>query len=81
MEHKNEYVTIEKQADFLAKYGHLEGIILSKSMAHVMEKYFTFRGQGFRIIYYENRAIQIIKMKEDEIKRIIACSKLKFGGF
>lgn len=81
IEFKNDYITPQKQAEFLARHGHLEGIIIPKGRAHVMEKYFTFRGQGFRVIYVENAVAQIIKMKEDEIKRIIACSKLKFGGF
>ncbi len=81
MGNRNNYITPEKQADFLVRNGHLEGIIIPKGRAHVMEKYFTFRGQGFRVIYVENTVAQIIKMQEDEIKRIIACSKLKFGGF
>lgn len=78
---QNGYITPAKQAEFLAKHGHLEGIIIPKGRAHQIEKYYSFRGQGFRVIYIENNVAQIIKMQEDEIKRIIACSKLKFGGF
>lgn len=71
---ENGYVTPERQAEFLAKNGHLEGII-----GYV--KYYTFRGQGFKIIYVNGKVAQINKMPEDEVKRIVSCSKLKFGGF
>lgn len=71
---ENGYVTPERQAEFLAKNGHLEGII-----GYV--KYYTFRGQGFKVIHVNGKVAQINKMPEDEVKRIVRCSKLKFGGF
>ncbi len=71
---ENGYITPERQAEFLSKHGHLEGII-------GMVKYYTFRGQGFKVIHVAGKVAQINKMPEDEVKRIIACSKLKFGGF
>ena len=71
---ENGYVTPERQAEFLAKNGHLEGII-----GYV--KYYTFRGQGFKVIHVNGKVAQINKMPEDEVKRIVSCSKLKFGGF
>lgn len=71
---ENGYVTPERQAEFLAKNAHLEGII-----GYV--KYYTFRGQGFKVIHVAGKVAQINKISEDEVKRIVRCSKLKFGGF
>ncbi len=71
---ENGYVTPERQAEFLAKNAHLEGII-----GYV--KYYTFRGQGFKVIHVNGKVAQINKISEDEVKRIVRCSKLKFGGF
>ena len=70
----NGYITPERQADFLSKHAHLEGII-------GMVKYYTFRGQGFKVIHVNGKVAQINKMSEDEVKKIISCAKLKFGGF
>jgi hypothetical protein len=71
---ENGYITPERQADFLSKHAHLEGII-------GMVKYYTFRGQGFKVIYVAGNVAQINKMDADEIKRIVSCAKLEFGGF
>lgn len=71
---ENGYITPERQADFLSKHAHLEGII-------GMVKYYTFRGQGFKVIHVNGKVAQINKMSEAEIKKIISCAKLKFGGF
>lgn len=70
----NGYVTPERQAEFLSKHAHLEGII-------GMVKYYTFRGQGFKVIHVNGKVAQINKMSEAEVKRIVSCAKLKFGGF
>ena len=67
----NGYITPERQAEFLSK---LEGII-------GMVKYYTFRGQGFKVIHVAGKVAQINKMPEDEVKRIVSCAKIKFGGF
>ena len=81
MENRNNYVTPEKQADFLAKNGHLEGIIISHHNRSNIEKLFTFRGRGFRVIIMGNAVVQIIATSEDEIKLRLACANIKFGGF
>ena len=78
---KNGYITPERQAGFLAHHGHLEGTIFSKDNNRNFEQLFTFRGQGFRVIYVGGQVAQIIKMSEDAVKTMVACSKLKFGGF
>lgn len=70
----NGYITPERQAEFLSKHGHLEGII-------GMVKYYTFRGQGFKVIHVNGKVAQVNKMSEDEAKTIVSCARLKFGGF
>ena len=80
---ENGYITTEKQAEFLERHGHLEAIIKPKMKirASQLDKYFTFRGRGFHVIYIANIPVQIIRMSEDEVKRIASCAKIKFGGF
>lgn len=67
-------ITPEAQAEFLSKHAHLEGII-------GMVKYYTYRGQGFKVIHVAGKVAQVNKMSEAEVKRIVSCAKLKFGGF
>lgn len=71
---ENGYITQERQADFLSRHGHLEGII-------GFVKYYTYRGQGFKVIHVNGKVAQINKIPEDEVKKIISCAKIKFGGF
>lgn len=70
----NGYVTPEKQAAFLAKYAHLEGIVGNDS-------YYTYSetGKGFRVTRLNGEVVQIVKMSANEAKTMVACSKLKFG--
>ena len=70
----NGYITPEKQASFLAKYAHLEGIVGD-------EYYYTYNetGKGFRVTKVDGKAVQITKMTAEEAKTMVACSKLKFG--
>lgn len=70
----NGYITPEAQAEFLTKHGHLEGII-------GMVKYYTYRGQGYKVIHVAGKVAQVNKMNADEVKRIVSCAKIKFGGF
>lgn len=71
---ENGYITPERQADFLAHHGHLEGIVGSV-------KYYTYNGGGFKVTYVGGQVAQIDKINPNEIKLIINCSKIKFGGF
>ena len=70
----NGYITPERQAEFLKRHAHLEGIVGSV-------KYYTYNGAGFKVTYVGGQVAQIDKINPDEIKLIISCSKLKFGGF
>lgn len=70
----NGYITPERQAEFLRRHGHLECISEGS-------KYYTYDGSGFKVIMVGKRVAQIIKMSEDEVKRIASCTKLDFGGF
>lgn len=72
--------TPEAQAEFLAKHAHLEGIVPMTTLSGC-SKYYTYNGAGFNVICVDDKAIQINKINPDEIKRIISCSKLRFGGF
>lgn len=76
----NGYVTPEAQAEFLTKHAHLEGIVPFDALDGNV-KYYTYNGQGFKVICVDGKAIQINKMDADEVKRIVSCSKIKFGGF
>ena len=71
---ENGYITPERQADFLSKHAHLEGII-------GMVKYYTFRGCGFKVIHINGKVAQVNRISEDEAKTIVSCARLKFGGF
>ena len=75
----NGYVTPEKQAEFLKRHGHLEGIVTEGFVG--LAKYYTYNGGGFKVTYVGGQVAQVDKMDADEIKRIVSCSKLKFGGF
>lgn len=77
---KEKGCTPEAQAEFLAKHAHLEGIVPMTTLRGC-SKYYTYNGAGFNVICVEDKAIQINKINPDEIKRIISCSKLRFGGF
>lgn len=77
----NNYITPERQAEFLAHHGKFIGTVFSRDNHHNFEQFFTFRGQGFRVIYVGGQVAQIIKMSEDAVKTMVACSNLKFGGF
>jgi hypothetical protein len=70
----NGCITLEKQAAFLAKYAHLEGIVGNDS-------YYTYAetGKGFRVTKLNGQVVQVSKMTADEAKTMVACSKLKFG--
>ena len=70
----NGYATPERQAEFLSKHGHLEGIAGSV-------KYYTYNGAGFKVIYVGGHVAQVDRINPHEIKTILACSGLKFGGF
>ena len=67
-------LTPEAQAEFLSKHAHLEGFI-------GMVKYYTYRGQGYKVIYVAGMVAQVNKMDADDVKRIVSCAKIKFGGF
>lgn len=70
----NGYITPERQAEFLKRHGHLEGIIGN-------ERYYTYNGAGFKVIYVGGHVAQVDRINPHEIKTILACSGLKFGGF
>lgn len=70
----NGYVTPERQAEFLKRHAHLEIIINDV-------KYYTYNGGGFKVTYVGGQVAQVDKMDADEIKRIVSCAKIKFGGF
>ncbi len=74
----NGAVTPEAQAEYLARHGHLE---LIRHMGATQERYFTFAGQGFKVVCVSGKVAQVIKMSERDVKMIVECSKLKFGGF
>lgn len=73
-------ITPQAQAEFLAKHGHLEGIVNMTSMSGKV-KYYTYNGDGFKVICVDGKAVQVNQMDADEVKKIVSCAKLKFGGF
>lgn len=70
----NGYITPERQAEFLKRHAHLEGIINDV-------KYYTYNGAGFKVTYVGGQVAQVDKINPDDIKLILRCSELKFGGF
>lgn len=68
------YITPERQAEFLSRHGHLEGIDGSV-------KYYTYNGGGFKVIHVGGQVAQVEKINPDDIKLILRCSEIKFGGF
>lgn len=71
-------ITPDMQRQWLEHHAHLEGITKSNG---VTNEYFTLGKEGFKVICYEGVAVQLIKFKAEEVKTMVACSKLKFGGF
>ena len=67
-------ITPEKQAEFLSKYAHLEGIVGN-------DWYYTYEEtvKGFRVTNIDGKTVQINKMSANEAKTMVACSKLKFN--
>ena len=74
----NGAVTPEAQAEYLARHGHLE---LIRHMGATQERYFTFSGQGFKVVCVAGKVAQVIKMPEKDVKMIARCKNIKFGGF
>lgn len=70
----NGCITPDKQAEFLSKYAHLEGIVGN-------DWYYTYEetGKGFRVTKIDGKTVQINKMSANEAKTMVACSKLKFN--
>lgn len=75
---ENGYITPEAQAEYLARHGHLE---LIRHMGATQERYFTFSGQGFKVVCVSGKVAQVIKMSEKDVKMIARCENIKFGGF
>lgn len=71
-------ITPDEQRQWLERNAKLEGVTTGNGMTN---KYFTLGDNGFKVICYEGIAIQLIKFKAEEVKTMVACSKLKFGGF
>lgn len=71
-------VTPDMQRQWLESHAHLEGITKSDGMTN---EYFTLGDEGYKVICYNGVAVQLIKFKANEVKTMVACSKLKFGGF
>ena len=69
-------VTPEMQAEFLSRYAHLEGITDDG-----ITKYYSYpeTGKGFKVTFFNGKAVQVTRMSIDEVKTMVACSKLKFG--
>ena len=77
-------VTPEMQAKFLSRYAHLEGIVGD-------DRYYSYEtptpskninginGKAFKVTYVDGKAVQVTKMTIDDARKIIECSKLKFG--
>lgn len=71
-------VTPDMQRQWLESHAHLEGVTKSDG---VINKYFTLGDEGYKVICYDGIAVQLIKFKAEEVRTMVACSKLKFGGF
>ena len=79
---ENGYITPERQADFLSKHAHLEGILgVDSDIGCMTSKYYTYNGGGFKVIHINGKVAQVNRISEDEAKTIVSCARLKFGGF
>ena len=79
-------ITPEMQAEFLAKYAHLIGIVgndkyyvydtpaLSKTIEWTLDK-------AFKVITIDGKAVQVVTMSKKEAETMVKCSNLKFGDF
>lgn len=78
----------QMQADFLEKFAHCLGIV---NRPPETEKFFIYdinphdmsyeiENIGFRVLYVDGKAVQVFKHTADEVKRMAACSGLKFGN-
>lgn len=80
-------VTPKMQADFLEKFAHCIGVVHKPPQT---EKFFVYdinmnemsyglEKLGFRVLYVNGEAVQVFKHTADEVKRMAACSGIKFG--
>ena len=67
-------VTPESQAEFLKRYGHFLGVIENV-------KYYEYSNQGFRVITINGMIAQVDKIPVEYARIVMACKKIKFGGF
>lgn len=67
-------VTPEMQAEYLSLYGHFIGKVGN-------EKYYTAFNSGYRVIFVDGKAVQVIKMTPVDAETMVSCSSLKFGKF
>ena len=81
---KNDFngkITINEQAEYLSKHGHLMVRTDEDNSLHFI-KYYLFNGNGYAVTYFDEEIpVQIQKMKVDDVMLIAECKKLEFGGF
>ena len=80
-------VTPEMHAKFLEKYAHCLGVVYDPPKT---EKFFVYNidshemsygmeNIGFKVIYNDDKAVQVIKYSADAVKRMAECAGIKFG--
>lgn len=93
MNRDNASVTPQLQAEFLEKFAHCIGVT-SDPNSIITEKYFMYNvntsygypqnntcldNVGFRVIYNNGEAVQVIKHTAEEIKIMAKCNNLDFN--
>lgn len=93
MSRDNASVTPQVQADFLEKFAHCIGVT-NNTNSPITEKYFVYNvnasysypqnitcldNVGFRVIYNNGEAVQVIKHTAEEIKIMAKCNNPNFN--
>ena len=93
MNRNNASITPQVQANFLEKYAHCIGVTYDQNSS-LKEKFFVYNANtsnncprnitcldnvGFRVLYSNSEAVQVIKHTAEEIKTMAKCSNLNFN--
>ena len=71
-------VTPAQQEAWLDRHARIEKVTRENG---IKVKYYTMGKDGFKAICYNDIAVQIQKFSAKEIKTMVSCANLKFGGF
>ena len=66
----------DQQAAFLGQNGSL----IAEGYTYTLKiKYYRYGDGYYKVSYYDDKAVAIVKLSEDEMSMILSCSDVDFG--